>query len=223
MHHLLKSLLNSNLKDKDTDMTKQKEHIVDSDFPDYILLPCADRNKSWAKIAKDFVGISYYRVNKKTNQVKCIVTFAPDKRQHAWDVCSKCYSWFTLCSCKEGVYPSRYVLHSLASANVVINGIKMPPLNEIFNGLPPVRKQVKESKIRKSLLMPPPETKTPKAKKAKVESVFEKSLHENEDGSNISLNEIDNLDFGKLNQLAKTEASFGIDAVSKITENQTNE
>lgn len=57
----------------------------------------------YPRVGNDVIENTYYRVDKKTKKVQCMVTVMPDGLHCAWDNCAACYQYFTLCTCRGGL------------------------------------------------------------------------------------------------------------------------
>lgn len=90
-------------------------------FPGCVLVPAKRAPKSFPKLNLKYnFPETYYRYDRKKRAVRCIVTVMPDGSRVAWDTCSYCHHYFTMCTCTAGIQTCRSVeyIHDSIEARV---------------------------------------------------------------------------------------------------------
>ena len=178
--------------------TATKKTIVDKDFPDYTLHPYENGIRGGLEISSPLPN-TYYRIHNKTEEVKCIVNILEDGWHIAWDTCSGCASYMTICKCSGGIKTTRSVVYFYYKARHEKLGEPMITTTELYKGVPPV--------ARKSKPYIPPTTKITRTV---VESV---APRQGED-TGMSIEDIEKIDLSTLDKTAKKMAKDGLRSIA---------
>ena len=183
--------------------------LVDKDFPDYTLYPVDEADAKWVKLNNPLPK-TYYRVDNEKNTVKCLVTILPDGWHIAWDTCSLCCNYMTICKCSSGITQPRTVTYFYSKAMNKIHGVPMISTHELYGREKTTGGDFAINNISHRNIKPPVTTilKTRLRNKTKFDEAMEEGL---------SVSDIDNLDLGELNKTAKKVATTGTNKVRKIT------
>ena len=183
--------------------------LVDKDFPDYTLYPVGEADEKWVKLNNPLPE-TYYRVDNEKNTVKCLVTILPDGWHIAWDTCSACSNYMTICKCSSGITQPRTVTYFYSKAMNKVHGVPMISTHELYGREKPTDGNFAINNISHRNIKPPVTTILPTRLRNKTK--FDEAMEEG-----LSVSDIDNLDLGELNKTAETLATAGTNKIRKIT------
>lgn len=158
----------------------------------------------WTKIQNNVLPNTYYRVNVGDEEsLRAMVTIMPDGLKVAWDTCGKCKTHVKHCHCPSGAYPSASIgwIRATYDINypterVVDYSMYNDPYKRLSGGGLDIRK---EGVVRK-----PTDSKqyVPVKRSSQIDIPISKG-NEKE----LTVKEIENLDFAKLGKEATKQAN----------------
>lgn len=83
---------------------KRNPKPAPQDIDGCTLIHLSKAQEGWPKVQPGILPNTFYRIDTKTGELKCMVTVMPGGLRVAWASCGKCHDHVTRCRCKSGVY-----------------------------------------------------------------------------------------------------------------------
>lgn len=201
---------------------KRNPKPAPTDIDGCTLIPLDKRQDGWPKTQPGILPNTYYRIDNKTGNLRCMVTVMPTGLRLAWDMCGKCHDTVARCLCRSGVYHGSSIGFIRATYDHSDwPGVKITDYSEYYD--PFGRKHgegVDRSDVtiwqRGPLADPKPPTTRTEARRAKQKVAKDIRDQVSPVSGGLTVRDIENIDMAEVQKSAEAQVAEQTKAVRRI-------